>query len=167
MAQGNHPKKADFYVAFLISNFADKKAMFNLNENNRIVMSQHPSDMRIGVNGMCGQVRSVGLDPTNGDVYIFVGKTRKVMKLLHWERGGFTMYYKRLEQGRFHPRIFLRQGMGFRSMRWDELVLLMEGISPKVSRRHRYEKAERDDGKSDGKSDKNSENKCSKIWLSR
>ncbi len=31
--------------------------MFNLNENNRIVMAQHPSDMRIGVNGMCGQVR--------------------------------------------------------------------------------------------------------------
>ena len=48
------------------------------------------------------------------------------------------MYYKRLEQGRFHPRIFLRQGIGFRSMRWDELVLLMEGISPKVARRHRY-----------------------------
>ena len=33
-------------------------------------MSRHPSDMRIGVNGMCGQVRSVGLEPTNGDVYI-------------------------------------------------------------------------------------------------
>ena len=32
--------------------------MFNLNENNRFVMAQHPSDMRIGVNGMCGQVRS-------------------------------------------------------------------------------------------------------------
>ena len=31
-------------------------------------MAQHPSDMRIGVNGMCGQVRSVGLDPINGDV---------------------------------------------------------------------------------------------------
>ena len=47
--------------------------MFNLNENNRMVMSQTPTDMRIGVNGMCGQVKSVGLDPTNGDVYIFVG----------------------------------------------------------------------------------------------
>ena len=100
--------------------------------------AQHPSDMRIGVNGMCGKVRAVGLDPTNGDVYIFVGSSRKIMKLLHWERGGFAMYYKRLEQGRFHPRIFLRQGIGFRSMRWDELVLLMEGISPKVARRHRY-----------------------------
>ena len=102
-------------------------------------MSQTPTDMRIGVNGMCGHVRSVGLDPTNGDVYIFVGRTRKVMKLLHWERGGYVMYYKRLEQGRFHPRIFLRNGIGFQSMRWDELVLLMEGISPRVARRKRYE----------------------------
>ena len=90
-------------MTFLLVNFAVKNAMFNLNENNRFVMDQHPSDMRIGVNGMCGQVRAVGLDPTNGDVYIFVGSSRKIMKLLHWERGGFAMYYKRLEQGRF-PR---------------------------------------------------------------
>ena len=48
------------------------------------------------------------------------------------------MYYKRLEQGRFHPRIFLRKGIGFRSMRRDELVLLMEGISAKVARRYDF-----------------------------
>ena len=46
-------------------------------------------------------VRKVGLEPPNGDVYIFVGKSRTTMKLLHWERGGYVMYYKRLEQGRF------------------------------------------------------------------
>lgn len=113
--------------------------MFNLNENNRIVMAQHPSDMRMGVNRLIGQVRSVGLDPSNGDVYIFVGLSRKLMKILHWEYGGYVLYYKRLEQGRFHPKIFLRQGVGFRSMRWSELVLLMEGISPKAARRHRYD----------------------------
>ena len=156
---GNHPKQADFYMTFLLVNFAVKNAMFNLNENNRFVMAQHPSDMRIGVNGMCGQVRAVGLDPTNGDVYIFVGTSRKIMKLLHWERGGFAMYYKRLEQGRFHPRIFLRQGIGFRSMRWDELVLLMEGISPKVARRHRYVIEE--------KTASEEENNRQNIWLSR
>ena len=155
----NHPKQADFYMTFLLVNFAVKNAMFNLNENNRFVMAQHPSDMRIGVNGMCGQVRAVGLDPTNGDVYIFVGSSRKIMKLLHWERGGFAMYYKRLEQGRFHPLIFLRQGIGFRSMRWDELVLLMEGISPKVARRRRYMIEE--------KTASEGENNRRKIWLSR
>ena len=39
-------------------------------------MDQHPSDMRIGVNGMCEQVRLVGLEPSNGDAYGFVGKSR-------------------------------------------------------------------------------------------
>lgn len=41
------------------------------------------------------------------------------------------MYYKRLEQGRFHPRIFLRQGIGFRSMRWDEHNHAQQGNHPK------------------------------------
>lgn len=133
--------------------------MFNLNESNRIMMSQHPSDMRIGVNGMCGKVRSAGLNPTSGDVFIFVGKTRNVMKILHWERGGYVMYYKRLEQGRFHPRIFLRETFGFRSIRWDELVLLIEGISPRVARRRRYE--------TDETESENKQKSQSRTWLSR
>ena len=137
--------------------------MFSLNENNRIVMARYPCDMRMGVNAMCGRVRAVGLNPANGDVYVFVGKSRKVMKILHWERGGYTMYYKRLEQGRFHPRIFLRQGVGFRSMRWDELVLLMEGISPQVARRRRFLMDENGAEKSDGKAQNNGGN----IWLTR
>lgn len=122
-------------------------------------MSQHPSDMRIGVNGMCGKVRSAGMNPTSGDVFIFVGKTRNVMKILHWERGGYVMYYKRLEQGRFHPRIFLRETFGFRSIRWDELVLLIEGISPRVARRRRYETAEPES--------ENKRKSQSRTWLSR
>ena len=123
------------------------------------MMSQHPSDMRIGVNGMCGKVRSAGLNPTSGDVFIFVGKTRNVMKILHWERGGYVMYYKRLEQGRFHPRIFLRETFGFRSIRWDELVLLIEGISPRVARRRRYE--------TDEPESENKRKSQLKTWLSR
>ena len=137
--------------------------MFSLNENNRIVMAQHPYDMRMGVNAMCGRVRMVGLNPASGDVYVFVGKSRKVMKILHWERGGYTIYYKRLEQGRFHPRIFLRQGIGFRSMRWDELVLLIEGISPKAARRRRFSIDENGAEKSDEKAQNNGGN----IWLTR
>ncbi|MDY4230115.1 MAG: IS66 family insertion sequence element accessory protein TnpB, partial [Prevotella sp.] len=79
--------------------------MFNLNENNRFFISNAPTDMRVEVNAMCGKVRQGGGDPTDGKVYVFVGKTRKVMKLLHWERGGCVMYYKRLETGRLSPRL--------------------------------------------------------------
>lgn len=46
--------------------------MFNLNKSNRIMMSQYPSDMRIGINGMCGKVRSVGLDPCSGNLYLYL-----------------------------------------------------------------------------------------------
>ena len=41
--------------------------MFNLNEGGRVVMSQPPTDMRVGVNGMCGYVGSVGLELANVD----------------------------------------------------------------------------------------------------
>ena len=77
------PNPADYDNPFLPRYFAAKKGMFSLNENNRIVMARNPCDMRMGVNAMCGRVRMVGLNPAGGDVYVFVGKSRKVMKILH------------------------------------------------------------------------------------
>ena len=144
--------------------------MFNLNESNRFVMSRTPVDLRKGVDSLCGAIRSCHLDPLNGDVYVFSNRSRSrtVLKLLHWERGGYTLYYKRLSMGRFHPKIFLREGIGFRSMRWDELVLLMEGISPEASRRKRLQAVSPSppDGGSE-KSPSSSQNTCIKSWLSR
>ncbi len=61
--------------------------MFNINEGNRIVMAQHPTDMRKGVNCLSEEVRGFDMAPTDGVVYIFVSKSRRVMKLLHWEHG--------------------------------------------------------------------------------
>lgn len=58
-------------MMILIANFVVKKnLMFNINESNRIVMSQHPTDMRKGVNCLCGQVHQDGLGPTTG-MFIF------------------------------------------------------------------------------------------------
>lgn len=150
-------------MAFLIATFAIKNAMFNLNENNHMVIAEFPIDMRMGVNCLCGVVRQAGLDPTNGSVYIFVGRSRKVMKILHWEYGGYTMYYKRLEQGRFHPHIFRCEKVGFRPIKWSVLVLLVEGISPNARRRHRF--VPNDEGVK--KNPKTGEDLPIKSWLSR
>ncbi len=112
--------------------------MFSLSESNRYVVCMIGVDLRKGVDGLCGLIRYLCLIPTNGDVYVFLNKRRTTMKLLHWERGGYVIYYKRLEQGRVSHRIFLKEGVGFRTLRWDELVLLIEGISPTIKRRKRY-----------------------------
>ena len=142
--------------------------MFHLNENNRFVLSRNPRDLRKGVDSLCGAIRSCRLDPLNGDVYVFSNRSRTVLKLLHWERGGYTLYYKRLSVGRFHPKIFLRAGAGFRSMRWDELMLLMEGISPGVARRKRYQAGlSREDVEKVEKESPPPQNSCMKGWLSR
>ena len=42
-------------MVFMVAIFAVKNAMFNLNESNRIVMAQHPTDMRMGVNCLSGR----------------------------------------------------------------------------------------------------------------
>ena len=113
--------------------------MFSLNEGNRFVLYLSGVNMRNGIEGLCGLVRYLSLSPTNGDVYIFINKNRTILKLLHWERGGYVIYNKRLEQGKISYKVFLKDtAVGFRSIRWDELVLLLEGISPNIRRRNRY-----------------------------
>ncbi len=108
---------------------------------------------------MCGYARSVGNNPSDGTAYAFVGKGRNLMKLLHWERGGYVVYHKRLERGRFHSRLFKTDVAGFRQIRWDEQVLLMEGISPKVPSRKRFH--------TDEKMAESGAKRQVKSWLSR
>lgn len=112
--------------------------MFSLSESNRFVVCVCGIDLRKGLDGLCGLIHYLSLSSTNGDVYIFFNKNRTTMKLVHWERGGYVVYYKRLERGRVSHKLFLKEGVGFRSLRWDELVLLIEGISPGIKRRKRY-----------------------------
>ena len=63
--------------------------------------------MRKGFDGLCGLVHSeLGRRSEGGEVFIFVNRQRDKMKLLHWEQGGFVLYYKRLERGTFEvPRL--------------------------------------------------------------
>ena len=44
-------------------------------------------------------------DPLSGSMFVFVNARRNKLKILVWERNGFIVWYKRLEQQRFHwPR---------------------------------------------------------------
>jgi len=114
--------------------------MFSLNENNHYHLYTRGTDMRKGFNTLMGVIKSSSaLRPLDGSVYVFVNKARTTLKLLHWERGGFVIYHKRLERGRISHTIFKSEET-FRVIRWDELVLLIEGINPNTKRRKRYQK---------------------------
>jgi len=114
--------------------------MFSLNENKLFYLYTQCTDLRKGFNMLMGMIRAgSNLNPIDGSVYLFVNRQRTTMKLFHWERGGIVIYHKRLESGRISNVIF-KSGETFRTLRWDELVLLIEGINPNTKRRKRYNK---------------------------
>ena len=91
----------------------------------RIFAYKFPVDMRKGISGLDGLVRTLmQRDPLSGDIYVFVNRTGTHMKCLLWDRTGFIVIHKRLEHGKFR---FHGQGP---QLELDEarLYLLLDGI---------------------------------------
>jgi transposase len=109
--------------------------MFSLSSSHRYHLYRGVCDMRKSFNGLSGLVRSeLGRDPTGGEVFVFLNRRRTLLKLLHWESGGFVLYYKRLEEGTFVPPALEGDQT---VVRWPELVLMVEGITIQRSRQGR------------------------------
>lgn len=99
--------------------------------------------MRKGINSLIGVVKEkMWSDVRNGDVFIFIGSSRRLMKLLHAEDGGMVMYVKRLEAGRFRIPEYDEATRSY-PMEWRDLVVMMEGITEYPTARLRRLRAER------------------------
>ena len=95
--------------------------------------------MRKSFDALSGLVRNnLGCNPNNGEVFIFINKSRDKVKLLHWQRSGYLLYYKRLEQGTFElPRY--DASIGSITLSYAQLVMIMDGLSIKnLQKRIRY-----------------------------
>ena len=97
------------------------------------------ADMRMSFDGLSGlAVQEMKRDPLSGEVFIFVSKRRDRVKLLHWEEGGFVLYYKRLERGTIELPVFDPSTSSYR-IKWSALMMMIEGISMKdIKLRKRY-----------------------------
>lgn len=93
----------------------------------RIFAAAEPVDLRKSIDGLSALVRAAGHEIYSGHLYVFAGRRRDRVKILAWDRGGFVLYYKRLESGRFRwPEI----AEGTREMELDAtgLAMLLDGI---------------------------------------
>ena len=98
------------------------------------------TDMRKGFNGLSGIVRSeFQSDPTDGSLFVFINRRRDRMKLLHFDGGGYWLYYRLLEAGTFEE---LNPTNDCCRLRIDatQLSMLLAGVSlvASRSRRKRY-----------------------------
>lgn len=94
----------------------------------RIFLAIEPVDMRRGHDGLAAIVRNQWkLDLYSGHLFVFTGKRGDRVKILFFDRGGFVVYYKRLERGRFRlPRV--PAGSASVTMDAAELGMLLSGI---------------------------------------
>lgn len=108
----------------------------------RVWLCTGRTDMRCGFDRLAALAQEVtGQDPLSGHLFVFRGRGRgrgDRLKILFWDRDGFVLYYKRLEEGPFKlPRVDPQQRCV--SLRPSELAMLLEGIDlSSVRRSKRY-----------------------------
>ena len=68
----------------------------------RIFLRAEPTDMRCGFNKLCMLTEHLmGQDPFSGHLFVFFNRRGDKCKILFWDRTGFCLWYKRLEEGTF------------------------------------------------------------------
>jgi transposase len=110
----------------------------------RIWLAVAPADMRCGFDRLAELAQAVtDQNPMEGHLFLFRGRHGDRLKILYWDRDGYALWYKRLEEGVFKlPRI--EEQKRSVELRASELAMLLDGIDLKsVKRVKRFSKKER------------------------
>lgn len=84
-------------------------------------------DFRKSINGLSSMVQEeLKLDPYSSSLFVFCCQRRKRLKILYWDRTGFALWYKRLEEDLFPwPRASKEDSIQISS---QELEWILNGI---------------------------------------
>ena len=92
----------------------------------RIWLYTRPCDMRKSYDGLSVLVKSqLRKNPLSGELFVFINRKKTQMKILYFDRSGYCIWSKRLEQGRFHAPA---GNDDKRRLEWTDLKLILEGI---------------------------------------
>ena len=84
------------------------------------------TDLRKAVNGLTGIIEGqMSGEPFSGNIYLFCNKGRKLIKAVWWERNGFWLSQKRLEQEKYP---WPQDESEARELSREELQMLLAGI---------------------------------------
>lgn len=113
--------------------------MIGLPSSVRIFVATEAVDMRRGFDSLSGLVRRWGGDPFTGHLWVFLSRRRDRVKILSWDRGGFVLWCKRLERGRFAFPSALQAGQTV-ELDVAQLAMLLDGVDySRVRRGRRWE----------------------------
>jgi transposase len=105
----------------------------------RIWLATQPADMRCGFDRLAELAKVVtNQNPMDGHLFLFRGRSGDRLKILYWDRDGYALWYKRLEEGAFKmPRI--DGDSKSVELRASELAMMLDGIDLRsIKRVKRY-----------------------------
>lgn len=101
--------------------------MLSLPSSIRIFVARDAVDFRKAHDGLLAVIRDAfGDDPFDGSLFVFINRSRDRVKLLQWDRDGFWLHYKRLEQGTF--KLDVKDDATRCEISRAHLSMLIEGI---------------------------------------
>lgn len=92
----------------------------------RVFLAPGATDLRKSINGLSALVEEqMQLDPFTGYLFGFCNRKQDLIKLLYWDRNGFALWMKRLEQDQFDWPGVAEQVLNLtgRELRW-----LLDGL---------------------------------------
>jgi len=99
----------------------------------RVFVYGEPVNLCLSFDGLYALTRhTIGADPMSGALFVFINRRATQTKVLYWDRTGFCIWAKRLEEGRL---LGDWSRMSTREMDWTGLKLLLEGIEPRRVRK--------------------------------
>jgi len=111
--------------------------MLTLTPGLKIYVYTRSTDMRKGINGLCGIVRDqFSADPIDGSLFVFINRRCDRLKMLYFDGGGFWLYYRVLEAGTFET-ISAEGDSPVIEMDTTQLAMLLAGVSLVASKRRR------------------------------
>jgi transposase len=116
--------------------------MIHLPASVRVYLCLSPCDMRRSFDGLHALVRDhLQLDAFTGHLYLFANKRRDRLKILYWDRDGFAVWAKRLEEGNYAIPCGDPGSTRF-EITVEELGALLSGIDLSAAkRRKRYRRS--------------------------
>jgi transposase len=92
----------------------------------KIWLYSTPTDMRKSFNGLTALAKNqMHEDPLSGHLFVFINRRKTYVKILYFDRSGYCLWMKRLEQGRFN---YNSKREDKQALNWTQLKLILEGI---------------------------------------
>ena len=108
--------------------------MFNLHNKLQYYLYPGPVDLRKSFYTLTGLVTSVmKRNVQDGEVFIFVNRDLRIMKILHMEHGGLVIYHKKLGRGVFSLPLFDENTTSL-PLHWQDLMMIVQDIKARKRR---------------------------------